>query len=94
MTVISLERHGKRSCGMTLGHGLSCQPDYQCGNCSHIEQLQKENAELKTLYKVVSAVLVLSDTSGAEPRLDPALWYQAISAIESYEAMEKQNEKQ
>ena len=89
MTVVSLNQRGKRSCGMTLGHGLSCQPEYQCGNCSHIEQLQKENAELKTLYKVVSAVLVLSDTSGTEPRLDPDLWYRAINAIESYEESER-----
>ena len=31
-----------RSCGMTLGHGLSCQPGYQCGNCALIEELQTE----------------------------------------------------
>ena len=29
----------QRSCGMNLGHGLSCESDYQCSNCSHIEGL-------------------------------------------------------
>ena len=36
----------KRSCGMVLGHGLSCQPGYQCGNCSYIEKLEEELATL------------------------------------------------
>lgn len=33
---------GKRSCGRVLGHGLSCQPGYQCADCAYIEELQAE----------------------------------------------------
>ena len=31
-----------RHCGMVLGHGLTCQPGYQCGNCKHIDALEEE----------------------------------------------------
>jgi chromosome segregation ATPase len=30
----------ERSCGRTLGHGLACQPGYQCGSCAYIDELE------------------------------------------------------
>ena len=36
-------------CGKTIGHGETCQPNYLCGTCVRIAELEEENAKLKTL---------------------------------------------
>ena len=28
------------SCGRTIGHGETCQPDYLCGTCERISELE------------------------------------------------------
>lgn len=30
------------SCGKTIGHGETCQPDYLCGECERIAELEKD----------------------------------------------------
>ena len=35
------------SCGRTIGHGETCQPDYLCGTCERISELEATIAELK-----------------------------------------------
>jgi hypothetical protein len=35
------------SCGRTIGHGETCQPDYLCGACERIAKLQTELAALR-----------------------------------------------
>ena len=35
------------SCGRTIGHGETCQPDYLCGSCLRIAELEAENHALR-----------------------------------------------
>ena len=38
-------------CGRTIGHGETCQPDYLCGHCVRIEELEEQLAERTKLVQ-------------------------------------------
>lgn len=48
----------------------------------------KQIRKLKELYETVSSVIIFSDTTEEQPKVDINLWKQAVAAIEAWENTE------